>query len=235
MRRFYREATATAMSAGAAAGFHVLLDGRALKTPAKLPLLLPTRALAEAVAAEWQAQPETIEPYGMPLMRLAATALDRVAVQRPRVVDEVAAYGGSDLLCYRAERPDALVQRQEAAWQPVLDWLARRFDAPLQVTCRVIAIPQSEQALNRLHDVVAAQSDLALAALHALTTGLGSLALALAVAEGWMAPAAAAAAAHLDEIYQAEGWGEDAEALARRAAMAKEINASARFLSLLRA
>lgn len=234
MRRFYREAKAVALEAAEGGGFGITLDGRRLRTPAKAALILPNLPLAKAIAAEWQAQGDEVRPDTMPLMRLAATAIDRVAMSRERVVGEIASYGASDLLCYRAERPEALVARQEATWQPVLEWLERRYGARLHITRTILAIPQEDAALARLREVVAARSDLALVALHALTTALGSLVLALAVDEGEIGPAAAAAAAHLDELYQAERWGEDGEALARRAAIARDISSTAQFLSLLR-
>lgn len=236
MKRFYREATAAAEpAAGAGGGFAVLLDGRPIKTPAKAPLVLPTQALAAAIAAEWQQQPEDIDPHTMPLMRLAATAIDRVSVLRQAVIDEVAAYAGADLVCYRAERPLSLVARQRAVWQPVLDWLRRRYDVDLRVTSGIVAVAQSEAALVRLKAAVAAANDMELSALQALTTVFGSLTLALAVFEGEMTAEMALAASLLDELFQAERWGEDAEAAKRRAGLARDVASSGYFLQLLHA
>lgn len=230
LRRFYREATTVARDGG----FGVLLDGKPLKTPARHTMILPTRALAEGIAAEWRAQESEIRPLTMPLMRLAATAIDRIRGDRDRVIDEIAAYAGTDLLSYRAEGPPELVTRQEREWQPLLDWLRRRYDVHLQVTRCVVAVPQPEAALARLRAVIAARDDFALAALHALTTTSGSLVIALAVAEGEIDAATGFRAGHLDELYQAGLWGEDAEAAKRRKSLAGDMESAARFLELSR-
>jgi chaperone required for assembly of F1-ATPase len=230
MKRVYR-AVAVAPGDG---GWQVMLDSRVLRTPAKAPLLLPNRALAAALAAEWGAQIETIVPATMPLMRLAATAIDRVAPQRERVIEEVAAYAGTDLICYRAERPAELVARQQAIWQPLVDWATLRYDAPLIVTTGVVPRPQPAGAVAAIHAAVAAFDDFSLTALHDLTTTCGSVVIALALAESHLEPEAAWQASQLDETYQIEKWGEDAEAGRRRAAIRSDIEASCRFLTLLR-
>ena len=230
LRRFYKDATAVARDGG----FGVLLDGKPLRTPARHAMTLPTLALAEAIAAEWRAQEGGIRPLTMPLMRLAATAIDRIRGDRDRVVDEVAAYAGTDLLSYRAEGPPELVARQDREWQPLLDWLHRRYDVHLQVTRCVLAVPQPQAALDRLRTVIAARDDFALAALHALATTSGSLVIALAVAEGEIDAAVGFRASHLDELYQAALWGEDAEAAGRRKALAEDMESAARFLELSR-
>lgn len=230
MKRVYR-AVAVAPGDG---GWQVMLDSRVLHTPAKAPLLLPNRALAAAVAAEWDAQVETIVPATMPLMRLAATAIDRVAPQRERVIEEVAAYAGTDLVCYRAERPAELVARQQAIWQPLVDWATLRYDAPLIVTTGVVPRPQPAGAVAAIHAAVAAFDDFSLTAVHDLTTTCGSVVIALALAESHLEPEAAWQASQLDETYQIEKWGEDAEAGRRRAAIRSDIEASCRFLVLLR-
>ena len=230
LRRFYKEASAVACDGG----FGILLDSKPLKTPARHPLVLPTRALAEAIAAEWRAQEQEIRPLSMPLMRLAATAIDRIRADRQSVVDEIAAYAGTDLVSYRAEGPPELVARQEREWQPLLDWLRRRYDVHLQVTRSVVPIPQAEGALARFRSVIAARDDFALAALHALTTNSGSLVIALAVAEGEIDAATGFRAGHLDELYQASLWGEDAEAAERRKSLAEDMESAARFLALSR-
>lgn len=228
-RRFYK--SVTVQSAGD--GFAVTLDDRALKTPARRRLVLPTEPLALAVAEEWAGQGDRIKPLTMPLTRLAYTALDLLAEDPSKAIDEAAAYAGTDLVCYRATRPAQLVRLQEEGWQPLLDWLARRYDVALAVTSGVIAVRQSDEALARLKAVVAARDPLRLAALHALTTACGSLVIALAVAEGEIAAARAFDLAHIDETVQAEQWGEDAEAAAARDAVHEDIVATGRFLTLL--
>jgi chaperone required for assembly of F1-ATPase len=230
MKRVYR-AVAVAPGDG---GWQVMLDSRLLRTPAKAPLLLPNCALAEAVAAEWDAQVETVVPATMPLMRLAATAIDRVVPQRARVIDEVAGYAGTDLVCYRADRPAELVARQQAIWQPLVDWATLRYDAPLLVTTGVVPRPQPAGVVAAIHAAVAAFDDFSLTALHGLTTACGSVVIALALADSHLQPEAAWQASQLDETYQIENWGEDAEARRRRAAIRADIEDSCRFLALLR-
>jgi chaperone required for assembly of F1-ATPase len=230
MKRVYR-AVAVAPGDG---GWQVMLDSRQLRTPAKAPLLLPNRALAEAVAAEWDAQVETVVPATMPLMRLAATAIDRVVPQRARVIDEVAGYAGTDLVCYRADRPAELVARQQAIWQPLVDWATLRYDAPLLVTTGVVPRPQPAGVVAAIQAAVAAFDDFGLTALHGLTTACGSVVIALALADSHLEPEAAWQASQLDEIYQIEKWGEDAEAARRRAAIRADIGDNCRFLTLLR-
>jgi len=231
MKRVYTEVTA----APAERGWGVRLDGRALRTPARTEVVLPTEALANAVAGEWDAQQHEVRPATMPLFRLAATAIDRTGWQREQVAKEVADYAGTDLVCYRADQPPALVVRQEAVWQPLLDWAAGRYDAALAVTTGIVPQPQSAAALRVFAAAVAAQDDFRLTALHALTTACGSLVIALAVLEGRIADDEAFAASQLDETFQIEAWGEDAEAMRRRAALAADIKAAARFLELLAA
>jgi chaperone required for assembly of F1-ATPase len=221
-----------------ACGFRVTLDARAARTPARRPIVLPTRALAEAVAAEWRAQGETVEAASMPLTRLVGTALDCVAERREAVIDEVAGFAGTDLLCYRADprikSGGELGRRQQRAWQPVLDWAAERFDARLRVTRGVVPVAQDGCALGALRRAVAAYDDFALAALHAATAAAGSLLLALALVERRLDAQAVAEASELDEAFQVEQWGEDAEAAARRAALRAEIADAERLLALLR-
>lgn len=228
-RRFYKAITVRSEGDG----FTVSLDERALKTPAKRPLLLPTEGLAQAIAEEWAGQGDTIKPLTMPLTRLAYTAIDRLADDPARAIDEAAAYAGTDLVCYRAAHPAMLVRRQEEGWQPLLDWLSRRYDVALAVTTGVIAVRQSDEALARLKAVIAARDPLRLAALHALTTTSGSLVIALAVVEGEIDAGKAFELAHIDETVQAEHWGEDVEAAAAREAVRQDIVATGRFLALL--
>ncbi|HLZ65671.1 MAG TPA: ATP12 family protein [Aliidongia sp.] len=231
MKRFYKSVTAVPVEGG----FGVELDGKALKTPAKGPLVLPTEALARAIAEEWDAQAETVQPHTMRLMQLASTALDRVALHRLAVVDEAAGYAASDLLCYRAEAPAGLVAREAQLWQPLLDWAMVRFDAPLIVTSGIVHVDQPAASLKALRAVLLDFDSLTLTAVADLTAACGSLILALAVWDGRVDAVGASAAALIDETVQNERWGEDAEAKARRAQLVADIHAAARFLTLLKA
>jgi chaperone required for assembly of F1-ATPase len=228
-RRFYKEATAIADGDA----WRIALDGKVVKTPARNPLSLPTRPLAEAIAAEWAAQAAKVKPDTMPLMQLASTAIDRVAPDRDRIIAETAGYAATDLVCYRADGPDELIARQATRWDPLIDWLRERYDVSLQKAAGVIAIPQSDQALAALTRAVAAQDDFRLTALGVMTGAAGSLAIGLAVLEGRISPEDAAAAAQLDELYQAERWGIDPEAEKRRANQKADLVAARRFLDLL--
>jgi chaperone required for assembly of F1-ATPase len=231
MKRFYKE---TAFGAGEG-GFHVLLDGRPMRTPAKAVLVVPTEPLAVAIAREWHDVPEKAEinVSHLPLTRLAATGLDRVTVQRERVIDDTAKYAASDMLCYRATDPATLVQRQLQLWQPLLDWVAERYDARLAVTSGAAFVAQPPAALAALHAAVAAHGDLALSALYNLTHVAGSLGIALALSERRLSAADAFAAAQLDELYQIERWGEDPTATKRNEGIRRDLEAGARFLALL--
>jgi chaperone required for assembly of F1-ATPase len=231
MKRFYKE---TAVDQGDG-GHRVLLDGRPMRTPAKAVLVVPTRALAGAIAAEWGEVPDKadINVSHLPLTRLAATGLDRVTTQRARVIEDTAKYAGSDMLCYRASEPETLVKRQQEIWQPLLDWAATRYGARLIVVEGLAFVEQPADAVARLHEVVATHSDLALSALYNLTHISGSLVVALAVAEGHLSAADAFAAAQLDELYQIERWGEDPIAAKRHEGIRHDIEAGARFLALL--
>ena len=229
MQRFYKEAGVTETPEG----FGVALDGKPVSTPAKRPLRVPTRALAEAIAEEWLAQGEAIDPKRLPLTRLASIALDLVAPRRLAVVAEVAKYAGTDLVCYRAEQPPDLAARQHAAWQPLVDWATLRFDAPLTVTTSILPVTQPAASLKALESTVAAYDTHRLAALHLATAASGSLVVALAMIEGRIDAEAAFAAAELDESYEIERWGEDAEQAKRRAGLKEDIALAARFVSLL--
>ena len=214
-------------------GWGIALDGKPLRTPAKRELRVPTEPLAAAIAAEWNAQDPDIHPETMPLTRLAATAIDRTAERRSDIATEVANYAGTDLVCYRADQPPALAARQEAVWQPLIDWAAGRYDAGLAVTAGIVPLTQSSASLRTYANVVAALDDFRLTALQAATAACGSLVIALALYEGRLGAEAAFAASQLDETFQIEAWGEDAEAAARRTRLAEDIVAAARFLDLL--
>lgn len=228
MKRFYEQATV----AGSDDAWSVLLDGRSVKTPARQALAVPYRRLAEALAAEWQAQPDEIDPATMPLTRLANTALDRTARLRQQVIEEVASYGQSDLLCYRVGAPEELVERQDREWQPILDWLADIYAAPLAVTTDIAPLEQSNNSLLAIYSAVARQNDFGLTGLHAATMICGSVALGLALLDGRIDAAEAGACAVLDERYQAERWGVDADSEARWVAQDAELSAIENFLSL---
>lgn len=230
MKRVYKTVTVAVV----AGGCEIRLDNRPVRTPGRVTLAVPSRALAEAIAAEWDAQRETVDPQTMPLTQLAATAADRVWPQRAQIAEATAAYAATDLLCHRADQPPELAQRQQRHWQPLLDWAALRFDAPLRVTAWVMPLEQPEASLRALRRAVEAYDDLILAALQDLTASCGSLVLALAVVEGRIGPEEAFTLSQLDESYQIEQWGEDAEAARRRERLRHDIAAAARFVALLR-
>ena len=230
MKRFYKQAGVVP----AADGHGVNLDSRLVKTPGKRDLVVPSAALAAAIAAEWDAQQGEIRRETMPLTRLAGVTLDRGSIEREAVVQKAAGYAGTDLVCYRATHPPALAARQQMVWQPLIDWASARYGAPLTVTTGVIPARQPLASLAAFASVVAGCDDFALTALHTATTAGGSLVIALALLEGRLDAGAAFAASQLDESFQIEAWGEDAEQAERRAALAGEIAAAARFKSLLR-
>lgn len=226
-KRFWTAAAAVPVEGG----FAVHLDGRPVKTPAKTPLTLPTLALAQAVAAEWDAQQGVVRPETMPMTRMANSALVKVPPAFDAVVDEIARYGATDLLCYRAEAPETLVRRQAEGWNPVLDWAAETFDAPLIVTAGIIPVAQPETSLARLRAAVASHDAFGLVGLHDLVAITGSLVLGLAVARGRLAPDAAFALSRLDEDWQAELWGIDSEAATAAAAKRGDLSDAARFFT----
>lgn len=216
-------------------GFGVTLDGRVLRTPGKAVLAVPAAPLAEAVAAEWSAQEAQIDPKTMPLTALTCTALDLVVPRRAEVVEELAGYGASDALCYQADQPRVLVERQAALWQPLLDWAEAELEAALQTTTGMVATDQSEPALAALRRAVEAHDDLALTALTTAVKAAGSLVVGLALSRGELDAGGAFEAGELHETYQIEKWGEDAEATRRRDAVRADLAAAERFLALLRA
>jgi chaperone required for assembly of F1-ATPase len=231
MKRFYREAAAVP----AAGGHAVILDGRRVKTPGRHDMILPSAALAAAVAEEWNAQQDEVRSAEMPLTRLANRTLDRPPEGRAAIVRQIADYAGTDLVCYRAARPPELAQRQNAVWQPLVDWAMLRYDAPLSITAGVIPKRQPPASLHAFAVAVGAYDDFTLTALQAATAACGSVIIGLALIEGRIDAAAAFAASQLDESFQIEAWGEDVEAAVRRRALAAEIAAAARFTELLRA
>jgi chaperone required for assembly of F1-ATPase len=230
VKRFYSMAEVAERNGG----YTVVLDGRPVRTPAKASLSLPTRALAEAVAEEWRAQEEEIHPQSMRLMRLAATAIDRVSRQRDAVIEEIAAYAATDLVCYRAEQPASLAARQQAAWQPLVDWAARRYDARLRVTAGLMPVQQPQAATGALRSAVAVLDDMMLTGLHNATAACGSAVIALALAEGRVGPDEAWELSLVDETFQVEQWGEDGEAARRHQALREDIASAVRFMELSR-
>lgn len=224
MRRFWREVAVDGDGV-------VLLDGRPVRTPGRVPLALPTAALAEAVAEEWRAVGETIDPRAMPMTGLANAAIDRIAPDPAAFAAGLARYGESDLLCYRADAPEPLVERQVAAWDPLLDWARARYDVTFAVTAGVMHVAQPVATIARLGEAVGALPPFALAGLSPVVTITGSLVGALALAEGAASADAVWAASRLDEDWQAEMWGADADALAVREARRREFDAGVRFLA----
>ncbi len=230
MKRFYKTVAVEAADTG-----HVItLDGKLVKTPGRAMLVLPTRALADAVAAEWDAQADEIEATSMHQTQLANTALDRVARRHEEVVREVTAFGGTDLLCYRADEQDALLEKQVRLWDPYLHWAQRALGAGLKTTRGIMPVAQDDAALRALTAHVMGLDAFELTAAHALTNGFGSLILALAYMCGESPLEAVWQASILDATHQAELWGEDWEAAEKRAADHAEIDAAARFLLYLR-
>ncbi len=226
MKRFYQRASA-------GAGNRLLLDGRPVRTPGRHDLAVPGEALARAIAEEWNRQGDTIDPRAMPLTGLANAAIDRIAPDPQAFARSLAAYGESDLLCYRAEGPASLVARQSALWDPILAWARQRYDVAFELAPGVIHRPQPPPTVARLGQAVAARDPFALAGLSPLVTGSGSLVLALALAEGAIARDEAWAAAALDEQWQAEQWGKDADAAKALEDRRRDFDAASRFLALL--
>lgn len=229
-RRFWADATVEAEKGG----FGVRLDGKPVRTPSKAPLTLPTQALAEALAAEFAAQGEQIDPRTMPMTRTANSAIDKVTPQRAEVVAHLAGYGGTDLLCYRAEAPDDLVARQAAAWDPWLDWLDSAHGARLTTARGVMPVDQDPATLAKLGAEVEKLTVFELASFHDLVALPGSLVLALAVTSGGADPAELWELSRVDERWQIEQWGQDDEAERVNALKKKAFLESAQFFGLVR-
>ena len=229
MKRFWK----VSRSVQREGGWSVELDGKPLRTPAKQALAVPSEALAEAIAREWDEAGETVDPRTMPLTGLANAAIDRVSPNPDAFAAGLARYGETDLLCYRAEAPAALVERQAAAWDPLLAWARRRFDVDFAVTAGIIHVPQPDATVARLGHAVAALDAFRLAALSPLVTIGGSLVAALAVQEQAVSVEDAWQAVSLDERWQLENWGSDTEAEAALENKRRDFLAAARFLELL--
>jgi len=228
-KRFYKE---VAVKDGGRAS--ILLEGKPVRTPGKALLTLPSRALAEAVASEWRAQRERIDPSTMPLTRLANSAIDGVAGREQAVIDDIVRHAASDLLCYRAEGPEALVEAQGKHWDPVLAFAREELKAPLVLAEGIVHVAQPEASLTRIRGEMEGLDPFSLAALHVMTALTGSALLALAVLKGRLSPEEAWEAAHVDEDFQISQWGEDAEAATRRENRWRDFAAAARALALAR-
>jgi chaperone required for assembly of F1-ATPase len=230
-KRFWKTAHVT----DGVAGFGVLLDDRPLRTPAKAPLEVPSRALAAAIAEEWQAQGESIAPEKLPFTRAVNTAIDRVSPDPDPVVDAIAEYGETDLLCYRSDGPFALQKRQAEAWDPWLDWSARTLSAPLIAVTGIMHHAQPTASLGALRAGISSHDPFALVALHDLVSLSGSLILGLAVSRGALPPDEAWSLSRLDEAWQTAQWGIDAEAEAASARREAGFRRAAILLDLLAA
>ena len=228
--RFYKMAA----HAEEADGFVVRLDGRPIRSPAKNLMKLPTPKLAELVAAEWNAQQEHIDPMTMPVTRLVNTAIDGIALDPQAVKEDILRFAGTDLLCYRADSPETLVRRQSEAWDPIVEWAHAALGARLMLAEGIVHLEQPREAIAALSAHLTAYTDpIALGSLHSFTTLTGSALLALAVANGEINAETAWKAAHIDEDWNAEQWGEDTEASARRAHRWADMQAADRALKAL--
>ena len=229
-KRFYREAAVQAKDSG----FALTLDGKVAKTPGKRPMLLPTGPAAALVAAEFAAQAEVIDPVSMPVMRLCNSVIDGVAGQESAVAEDAARYAASDLLCYRGTSPDALIARQNAAWDPVLQGYVVRHGLTFKSTPGIVFVEQQPASLAGIRRLTGTLNAFELACVHQMTTLMGSVLLALAVAEGAIVPESAWNAAHVDEDWEISQWGEDDEAIARRRHRTFEFMASVALLTAVR-
>lgn len=209
-KRFWKDTTVAEVEGG----FTVLLDGRNVRTPAKALLVVPTKALAEQIRLEWDAQEGEIDPNVMPYTRGANAAIDKVRVQHAEVADMLADYGDSDLVCYRATYPQELVAKQAEAWDPIIEWVHKTYGARLETRSGVMPVPQDQTALDALRARVHALDEFELSAFHDLVALSGSLALGLAAVESLHAPEALWELSRIDEAFQIAQWGEDDEATA---------------------
>jgi chaperone required for assembly of F1-ATPase len=226
-KRFYESADVAAAE-GEEGGFVVQLDGRPVRTPKRRLLLVPDRDLAQAIAAEWNAVADVIDPADMPLTRLANTAIDGVADTMEAVAQDAARFAETDLICYRAEDPEGLVARQTEVWDPLVDWARDDQGLRLNLAGGVMHVAQPPETLERAHAHLAALDAFALTGLHVMTTLTGSLVIALAVARGRLSVEEAWAASLVDEDWQISQWGDDEEALRRRQTNWLEMEAAAR-------
>lgn len=230
-KRFWKQVDVKPMNGG----FGIFLDEREMKTPVKSAFLVPSKALADAIAEEWRAVNDEIDPSLMPMTRRANAAIDKVIPQHAEVAAMLGEYGGTDLLCYRALQPQELADRQEAAWRPYLDWAEEYFAAPLQVTAGVVFVSQPNQSVENLSKNIIELSAFELTAFHDLVTLSGSLILAQAVMHDYAPPEDVWNASQADEAWQEEKWGQDDEATAAQQTKKRDFIDAYRFLSLLNA
>ncbi|GGD24648.1 ATP12 family chaperone protein [Sinisalibacter lacisalsi] len=228
-KRFWSEAAVKT----AEGGFTVVLDDRPVRTPGKADLVMPTRALAEAVAAEWDAQEGLVKPQNMPLTRTVNSAIDKVSAQHAEIGAMIAAYGETDLLCYRAEAPEGLVDRQAKAWDPFLDWAAIQLGARLRATTGIVPVPQDAEAMTRLAAQTRDFDAFSLAGFHDLVALSGSLILGFATVHRLKDPEEIWEISRIDEAWQQAQWGEDEEAAEHTALKKQAFLDAARFFSLL--
>lgn len=226
-KRFYKSVAVTEQ-------FGIALDGRNVKTPLKAPLVLPNRALAEAIAAEWDAQKDFINPHVMPLTKLANTAIDRGAAERSKISTEILEFAGSDMVCYRAESPEGLVLRQTTHWDTIIAWARSDLNASFETVTTITHKRQSAAALRALENHIVTLDPFSFVTVHNLTTSTASALLATMLASGRISADAAWLAANVDEDWQIGTWGEDAEAMVRREGRLSEFLACAKFLKLAR-
>jgi chaperone required for assembly of F1-ATPase len=228
-RRFYKEATVGPHEAG----FAVMLDGRVAKTPAGEPLAVASERIADALAAEWGAQGERLDPAAMPLTRIVNSALDGVAREMDAVRADIVRHAGGDLVCYRAAGPEGLVARQEAAWAPLLAFVRDAYGARFVLAEGVMHVGQNPEAIAAIERALQGYDALSLAAIHTMTALTGSAVIAIAVAARRISAEEAWTAAHVDEDWQMSQWGEDEQALLRRAARRREFDAAASILGIV--
>jgi chaperone required for assembly of F1-ATPase len=227
-KRFYKQ---VAVGEGET-GFDIQLDGRSVKTPLKRPFAVPSRDMAHAIAAEWDAQETHIDPSSMIVTRLANTAVDRVRDDEARIVAELREFAGSDLVCYRAGTPDPLVARQALYWDPILDWVKATHSVQFICVEGIVHHAQPDTALAAISTALTAENEFRLTAIHNITTLTGSTLLSMMTAAGALSGEAAWAAAHADEDWQIEQWGSDEEAEARRAIRKQDFDATMQFLAM---
>ena len=231
-KRFYKQAT---VIPGTDGGFVVALDGKPVRTPSRQELAVPQAELAAALAAEWEAQTDNINPATMPLTRMINTAIDGVAAAQEEVFEDILRYAGSDLVCYRADAPEGLVARESEFWDPYLDWAAN-MGARLVLSEGIVHVEQPPEAIRAIAVLLRRYATpLQLTALHTITSLTGSLILALALAEGQGEASEIWAAAHVDEDFNIEHWGEDHEAAAHRAKRLVDFEAAHLILSVVKA
>ncbi len=226
--RFYKSVTLSEIENGV----EILLDGRRVRTPGKSPLVLANRDIAEAVAEEWSRQEKEIDPLSMPLTRLANSAIDQVAPERAKVTDQLVSYAGSDLTCYRADEPETLQRTQAIKWDPLLDWFHEETGARLVPTAGIMPLTQSEQALAAVREALDRLSVQILTGLHVATTSAGSMVIGFAGIHGRLSTDEAWETATIDERWQREKWGTDAEALKREKALRQDFADAVRFAAL---